>query len=144
VKHWPCITDSSALFNNWTLVLNSQYQTGSASGLNVSLPKFLVPKCPDSSEVSSRNCPESESPVMTCGGICVPPTVTYLSYLVSGSTLTAVGCSQLLARWPRTHSRILSGIQQAAQTVLGVYLKRTCSHVTSESSTLGVLNDYAL
>jgi len=30
------------------------------------------------------------------------------------------------------------------QTVLGVYLKRTCSRVTSASSALGVLNDYAL
>ena len=40
------------------------------------------------------------------------------------------------------HSRILSGIQPAAQTVLGVYLKRTCSRVTSASSAF--LNDYAL
>jgi len=53
-------------------------------------------------------------------------------------------CSQLLARWPGTHSRILSGIQRAAQTVLGVYLKRTCSRVTSSYSALAVLNDYAL
>jgi len=29
------------------------------------------------------------------GGICVPPTVTYLPYRVSGSTLTAV-----LSCWP--------------------------------------------
>jgi len=77
---------------------------------------------------------------MTRGGICVPPTVTY----VSGSSLTAVGRSQLLARWPGTRSRISPGIQRAAQTVLGVYLKRTCSHDTSASSALGVLNDYAL
>ena len=35
-------------------------------------------------------------------------------------------------------------VQRAAQTVLGVYLKRTCWLVTSVSSTLGVLNDYAL
>ena len=69
---------------------------------------------------------------------------TYLPYRVSGSTLTAVGRSQLLARGPGTHSRILSWIQRAAQTVLGVYLKRTCSRVTSASSALGVLNDYAL
>jgi len=62
--------------------------------------------------------------VLTRGGICVPPTVTYLPYRVSGSTLTAVGRSQLLAQWPGTLSRILSGIQQAAQTVVGVYLKR--------------------
>jgi len=43
-----------------------------------------------------------------------------------------------------TYSRILSGIQRAAQTVLGVYLKRTCSRVTAASSALGVLDDYAL
>jgi len=36
--------------------------------------------------------------MLTRGGICVPPTVTYLPYRVSGSTLTAVGRSQLLAR----------------------------------------------
>ena len=53
--------------------------------------------------------------------------------------LTAIGHSQLLAQWPRTHSRILSRLQQAAQTVLGVYLRRTCLLVTSASSTLGVL-----
>ena len=33
-----------------------------------------------------------------------------------------------------THSLILSGIQWAAQSVLGVYWKRTCSRVTSASS----------
>jgi len=86
----------------------------------------------------------SRSPVLTLSGICVPPIVTYLPYLVSGSTLTAIGRSQLLAQWPGTHSLILSGIQRAAQTVLCVYLKRTCSRVTSASSTLRVLNDYAL
>jgi len=38
----------------------------------------------------------------------------------------------------------IHGIQRAAQTVLvGVYLKRTCSRVTSASSALGVLDDYA-
>ena len=40
--------------------------------------------------------------------------------------------------------RNLPGIQRTAQTVLGVYLKRTCSRVTSASSALGVLNEYAL
>ena len=43
-----------------------------------------------------------------------------------------------------THSRILSGIQRAAQTVLGIYLKHTCSRVTSASSALAVLNGYVL
>jgi len=85
----------------------------------------------------------SRSPVLTRGGICVPPTVTYLPYRVSGSTLTAVGRSQLLVRWPGTHSRILSRMQRAAQTVLGVYLKHICSRVTN-ASTSGILNDYAL
>ena len=55
---------------------------------------------------------------------------------VSGSTLKAVGRSQLLAGWPGTHSRILS--------VLGIYLKHTCSCDTSSSSELGVFNDYVL
>jgi len=70
-----------------------------------------------------------------------------IRYLLPGiySTLTAVGRSHLLARWPGTHFRILSGIQRAAQTVLGVYFKKsTCSRVTSASSALGVLSDYAL
>ena len=58
--------------------------------------------------------------------------------------LNTYGRSQLLARWPGTHSRIFFGIQRAARTALGVYLKRTCSRVTSASSALGVLNDYAL
>ena len=86
----------------------------------------------------------SRSPVLTRGGICVLPTVTYLPYRVSRSTLTAVGRSRLLARWPGTHSRILSELQRAAQTVLDVYLKRTCSRVTSAFGALGVLNAYAL
>ena len=38
----------------------------------------------------------------------------------------------------------IRGILRAAQTVLGVYLKRTCSRVTIASSALSVLNDYAL
>ena len=37
----------------------------------------------------------------------------------------STGRFQLLAWWPGSHSRILSGIQRAAQTVLGVYLKCT-------------------
>jgi len=52
-------------------------------------------------------------------------------------TLTAISC------WPDGLD-FICGIQRAAQTVLGVYLKRTCSRVTSASSALGVRNDYAL
>ena len=51
----------------------------------------------------------SRSPVLTRGGICVPPTVTYLPYRVSGSTLTAVGRSQLRYTNPLTHSQVLAG-----------------------------------
>jgi len=42
------------------------------------------------------------SPVLTRGGICVPPTVTYSPYRVSGSTLIRPSgvLTQLLARWP--------------------------------------------
>jgi len=58
--------------------------------------------------------------------------------------LRAVGRSQLLARWPGTLSRILSAIQRAAETVLGLYLKSTCSRDTSASSAFLVLDDYAL
>jgi len=39
---------------------------------------------------------------------------------------------------------LLPDFIRAAQTVLGVYIKRTCSRVTSASSALGVHNDYAL
>jgi len=63
---------------------------------------------------------------------------------VSGSTLTAAVRSLSLARWPGTLSRILYGIQRTAQTVLGIYLKRTCSRDNSASSALGILNDNAL
>ena len=68
----------------------------------------------------------------------------YLPYRISGSTLAAAGRSQLLARWPGTLSRILSGIQRTARTVFGVHLKRTYSRDTSASSALGVLNDNPL
>jgi len=37
---------------------------------------------------------------------------------------------------------LLQIFQRATHTVLGVYLKRTCSRVTSASSALGVLNDH--
>ena len=61
--------------------------------------------------------------------------------------LNTYGCrAGVLSLWPNSLklSRILSGIQRAVQIVLGIYFKRTCSRVTSASSALGVLNDYAL
>jgi len=53
------------------------------------------------------------SPVLTRAGICDPATVTYLAYRVSGSTLTGIDLSQLLARWPGTLCLILARMQQA-------------------------------
>jgi len=44
----------------------------------------------------------------------------------------------------RYNGNILQMRQIKVSYVLGVYLKRTCSSVTSASSALGVLNDYAL
>ena len=84
--------------------------------------------------VSVGACTASRSPVLTRGGICVPPTVTYLPYRVSGSTLTAVRRSQLLARWPGTHSQNFIQDPTSSTDCLGVYLKRTCSCVTSACS----------
>jgi len=50
---------------------------------------------------------------------------------VPGQVLNTYGrrAFSVAGPWPGTHSRILSWIQRAAQTVLGVYLKRTCSRV---------------
>ena len=75
--------------------------------------------------VLSEHCIPVSSAVLTRGGICVPPTVTYLPYRVSGSTLTAVGRSQLLVRWPGTLS---------STDYFRRLLKRTCSRDTSAPS----------
>ena len=61
--------------------------------LNGRAPPYLSQHCIPVSSADTRR------------GICVPPTVIYLPYRVSGSALTAVGRSQLLAQWPGTHSR---------------------------------------
>ena len=52
-----------------------------------------------------------------------------------------VGLFPLLAQWSGTLSQISSTTWRSVQTVLGVYLKHTCSCDTSASSTLDVLND---
>jgi len=62
----------------------------------------------------------SRSLVSTLGGICVPPTVNYMQYLATGSTLMAVGPSQSPAPQPGTLSRILSGTPPSVQTVSDV------------------------
>ena len=110
---------------------------------------------PRSLQASSDSSPVSERPRTTVsvgalhlGLQCWHAAASAFRHLLAVPrfrlNVTAVGRSQLMARWSGTHARIFSGIQWAAQTVLGVYLKRTCSRVTNASSALGVLNDYAL
>ena len=82
----------------------------------------------------------SWSPLLTLGGICVPPTVNYLQYLVTGSTLTAVGPFQL----PAPQSGTLSRTRPSVETVSGVCLKRICLLDTSTFSALEVLTITAL
>ena len=60
------------------------------------------------------------------GSTCVPPTVNYLQYLATGSTLTAVWPFQMPAPLPRTISWISSETRPSVQTVSDVCLKRTC------------------
>ena len=91
----------------------------------------------------------SRSPVLTRGGISVPPTVTYPPYRVSGSTLTADGRQAFLVAGLVAWNSLLDFIRDSTsitetQTFLGIYLKRICSGVASASSALGVLSDYAL
>jgi len=59
----------------------------------------------------------------------------YLPYRVSG--LNTYGRRAFWVAGPMAWNSLPAGIQPAAQTVLGVYLKRTCSRVTSASSTWG-------
>ena len=86
----------------------------------------------------------SQSPVLTLGGICVPPTVNCLQYLVTGSTLTAVGLFRLPAPQSGTLSRIPSGTRPSVRTVSDGCLKRTCSLDTSAFSALEVLTTTVL
>ena len=83
------------------------------------------------------------SPVLI-GGICVPLTVNCLQYLVTGSTLTAVGPFQLPAPQSGTLSRISSETRPSVQTVSDSCLKRICSLDTSAFSALEVLTTTAL
>ena len=59
----------------------------------------------------------------------------------TGSTLMAVGPSQLPAPQPGTLSRILSGTPPSVQTVSDVCWKRICLLDTSAFSTFEVLDD---
>ena len=80
----------------------------------------------------------------TRGSICVPPTVTYLPYRVSGSTLTAVGL--FFAAGPMACNSLPDFIRDPTSSTdcFRRPLKTYFSRVTSASSALGVLNDYAL
>ena len=104
------------LMSNWTIrILLFELAATVHQCLNGRAPPYLSEHCiPVSSADTRRHLRSANRHILAV-------------YRVSGSTLTAVGRSQLL---PGTHCRILSGIQRAAQTVLGVYLKRTCSRVT--------------
>jgi len=80
-------------------------------------------------------------PVSTLGSACVPPTVSYLQYLATGSTLTAVGPFQLPVPQSGTLSRISSGTRPSVQTLSDICLKRICSLDTGAVSVLEVLDD---
>ena len=71
----------------------------------------------------------------------VPPTVNYLQYLVTGSTLTAVGLFQLPAPQSGTLSQTLSKTRPPVQTVSDVCLKCICSLDSNIFSALEVLDD---
>jgi len=73
--------------------------------------------------------------------ICVPPTVNYLQYLSTGSTLTAVGPFQLPAPQSGTLCRISPETRPSVLTVSDVCLKRTCSLDISAFTALEVLDD---
>ena len=77
----------------------------------------------------------------TLGGICVLPTVNYLQYLATGSTLTTVWLFQLPAAQSGTLSRISSRTRPSVQTVSNVSLKHTSSLDTSAFSALEVFDD---
>ena len=68
----------------------------------------------------SDYCVPSRSLVSTLGGTCVPPTVNYLQYLTTGSTLMAVMPSQSPAPQSGTLSRISSKTRPSVQTVSDV------------------------
>ena len=76
--------------------------------------------------------------------ICASANTSYLYCYNSSQLAQHLRPSGILGCWPDglELSRILSGMQQAAQTVLGIYLKHTCSRNTSASSALGVLCMY--
>ena len=78
-------------------------------------------------------------PVLTLGDSCIPATVNFLQYHVTGSILVVAGPLQWPAPQSGTLSRILSGTQPSVQSVSDVCLRRTCLLDTSALSALEVL-----
>jgi len=84
------------------------------------------------------------SPVLIGASAFHQLSIACLQYLVTGSTLTAVGPFQLPAPQSRTRSRISSGTLPSVRTVSDGCLKRICSLDTSAFSALEVLTTTAL
>jgi len=83
----------------------------------------------------------SLSPVLTLGGICVPPAVNYLQYLANGSTLNGRQDFSVAAHSQSgTFSRISPRTRPSVQTVSDVCLKCICSLVHSFSVLLWVVD----
>ena len=106
------------------------------------------PSARSSHTIRASSTPPSPTPA-DCTTSEPAPRLLHQHQLTAHSCRTAFSAQHLRPsgvlgcwpQWPGTHSRILSVIHRAAQTVLGVYLKRTCSRVTGASSALGDLND---
>jgi len=81
----------------------------------------------------------SRPPVLTLGDSCVPTTVNFLQYHVTGSILMVAGPFQLPAQQSGTLSRILSGTRPSVQTVSDVCLRRICLLDASTLTALEVL-----
>ena len=75
----------------------------------------------------------------TLGDSCVPATVNYLQYHVTGSTPMVVRPFHLPAPQSGTLSRILSGTRLSVQTVSEVCFRRICLLDTSALTALDVL-----
>ena len=103
-----------------------------------------------SSPVSERPCTTVSvgalHPGLTRGGICVPPTVTYLPVGLPRFRLNTYGRRSFSVAGPMAWNSLPDFIRNPTSSTdcLGIYLKHTCSRVTSASSALAVLNDYAL
>jgi len=114
---------------------------------------------PGSLQAGSDSSPVSERPRTTVSVLehCIPvssadmrrhlPSANRHLLAVPRFPLNTYGRRAFSVAGPMTWNSLpdfIHGIQRAAQTVLGVYLKRTCSRDTSASSALEVFNDYAL